>query len=149
MKRKYLCTVGEIVSWCNSMDNSMEFPQKVKSRNITGSSNLTSGLFTEGKRNTSSKVYIWMYMQHYFGEENGNPLQCSCLESNRVGGAWWAAIYGVTQSQTRLKWLGSSSNIYIHVVHGVAKSDTTVTLTSPHLEEGWQPTPELLLGELL
>ena len=42
------------------------------------------------------------------GEGNGNPLQCSCLENPRDGGAWWAAIYGVTQSRTRLKWLSSS-----------------------------------------
>ena len=42
------------------------------------------------------------------GEGNGNPLQCSCLESTRDGGAWWAAIYGVAQSQTQLKWLSSS-----------------------------------------
>ena len=44
------------------------------------------------------------------GEGNGNPLQCSCLENPRDGGAWWAAIYGVTQSWTRLKWLSSSSS---------------------------------------
>ena len=37
------------------------------------------------------------------GEGNGNPLQCSCLENPRDGGAWWAAAYGVTQSQTQLK----------------------------------------------
>ena len=37
------------------------------------------------------------------GEGNGNPLQRSCLENPRDGGAWWAAVYGVTQSQTRLK----------------------------------------------
>ena len=43
------------------------------------------------------------------GGGNGNPLQCSCLENLRDGGAWWAAIYGVTQSRTRLKWLSSSS----------------------------------------
>ena len=43
------------------------------------------------------------------GEGNGNPLQCSCLENPRDGGAWWAAVYGVTQSWTRLKWLSSSS----------------------------------------
>ena len=42
------------------------------------------------------------------GEGNGNPLQCSCLENPRDGGAWWAAIYGVAQSQTRLKRLSSS-----------------------------------------
>ena len=43
------------------------------------------------------------------GEGNGNPLQCSCLENPRDGGAWWAAIYGATQSRTRLKRLSSSS----------------------------------------
>ena len=43
------------------------------------------------------------------GEGDGNPLQCSCLENPRDGGAWWAAVYGVTQSWTRLKWLSSSS----------------------------------------
>ena len=42
------------------------------------------------------------------GEGNGNPLQCSCLENPRDGGAWWAAVYGVAQSQTRLKRLSSS-----------------------------------------
>ena len=41
------------------------------------------------------------------GEGNGNPLQCSCLENPRDGGAWWAAIYGVAQSRTRLKQLSS------------------------------------------
>ena len=44
------------------------------------------------------------------GEENGNPLQYSCLENPRDGGAQWAAIYGVTQSWTWLKWLSSSSS---------------------------------------
>ena len=44
------------------------------------------------------------------GEGNGNPLQCSCLENPRDGGAWWAAVYGVTQSQTRLKRLSSSTS---------------------------------------
>ena len=43
------------------------------------------------------------------GEGNGNPLQCSCLENPRDGGAWWAAVYGVAQSRTRLKRLSSSN----------------------------------------
>ena len=43
------------------------------------------------------------------GEGNGNPLQYSCLENPRDGGAWWAAIYRVAQSWTRLNWLSSSS----------------------------------------
>ena len=46
----------------------------------------------------------------HIGEGNGNPLQCSCLESPRDGGAWWAAVYGVAQSRTRLKRLSSSSS---------------------------------------
>ena len=47
------------------------------------------------------------------GEGNGSPLQCSCLENPSDGGAWWATIYGVAQSQTRLKQLsrGSSSTV--------------------------------------
>ena len=45
----------------------------------------------------------------YIGEGNGNPLQCSCLENPRDRGASWAAVYGVTQSWKRLKWLSSSS----------------------------------------
>ena len=47
------------------------------------------------------------------GEGNGSPLQCSCLENPRDRGAWWAAVYGVAQSQTRLKRLSSSSSIVI------------------------------------
>ena len=44
------------------------------------------------------------------GEGNGNPLHCSCLENPRDGGAWWAVVYGVTQSRTWLKRLSSSSS---------------------------------------
>ena len=55
---------------------------------------------------------------HFFlsciGEGNGNPLQCSCLENPRDGGAWWAAVSGVAQSRTRLKQL-SSSNIHVYI----------------------------------
>ena len=47
------------------------------------------------------------------GEGNGNPLQCSCLENPRDGGAWWAAVYGVAQCRTRLKWRSSSSSILL------------------------------------
>ena len=44
------------------------------------------------------------------GEGNGNPLQYSCLENPMDGGAWWAAVYGVARSRTRLKRLSSSSS---------------------------------------
>ena len=53
------------------------------------------------------------------GVGNGNPLQCSCLENPRDGGAWWAAAYGVAQSRTRLKWLSSSSSHIITIVKDI------------------------------
>ena len=49
------------------------------------------------------------------GEGNGNPLQCSCLVNPRNGRAWWAAVCGITQSWTQLKWLSSSSRRILHV----------------------------------
>ena len=50
------------------------------------------------------------------GEGNGNPLQCSCLENPRDGGAWWSIVHGVTKSQTRLKRLSSSSSSSIFLL---------------------------------
>ena len=49
----------------------------------------------------------WTTSLLFIGERNGNPLQCSCLENPRVEGAWWADVYGVSQSRTRLKQLSS------------------------------------------
>ena len=57
------------------------------------------------------------------GGGNGNPLQCSCLENPRDCGAWWAAVYGVAQSRTRLKRLSSSSS------SGKTKYHNTVTIS--------------------
>ena len=50
------------------------------------------------------------------GGGNGNPLQCSCLENPRDGGTWWAAIYGIEQSWTRLQWLSSNSSSFYKVI---------------------------------
>ena len=50
------------------------------------------------------------------GEGNGNPLQCSCLENPRDGGAWWAALHGVAQIWTRLKRLSSGSSMVDHLI---------------------------------
>ena len=52
----------------------------------------------------------WVRLGRSPGEGNENPLQCSCLENPRDGEAWWAAVYGVAQSRTRLKQLSSSSS---------------------------------------
>ena len=61
--------------------------------------------------NTTERLHFHFSLS-CIGEGNGNPLQCSCLENPRVGGAWWAAVYGVTQSRTRLKQLSSSSSSF-------------------------------------
>ena len=64
------------------------------------------------------------------GEGNGNPLQYSCLENPRDGGAWWAAIYGVAQSRTRLKRLSSSL-----LEKAMAPHSSTLAWKIPRTEE--------------
>ena len=56
-------------------------------------------------------MYYFLYFlsKQEFGEENGNPLQYSCLENPVDSGAWWADVHGVAQSQTQLKQHSSSS----------------------------------------
>ena len=69
------------------------------------------------------------------GEGNGNPLQCSGLENPRDGGAWWAAVYGVAQSQTRLKRLSSSSIVSEDdKIHTEGEQDI---LCNIHLGRNW------------
>ena len=58
----------------------------------------------------------WATSLSRIGEGNGNPLQCSCLENPRDGGAWWAAIYGVAQSRTQLMWFSSSSRDNLEII---------------------------------
>ena len=62
---------------------------------------------------TTERLHFHFSLSH-IGEGNGNPLQCSCLENPRDGGAWWATVYGVAQSRTRLKRLSSSSSMLYH-----------------------------------
>ena len=57
----------------------------------------------------TERLHFHFSLSH-IGEGNGNPLQCSCLENPKDGGAWWAAVYGVAQGRTRLKRLSSSSS---------------------------------------
>ena len=64
-----------------------------------------------------------------FGEGNSNPLQCSCLETPRNGGAWWASVYWITQSQTQLKRHSSSSS-------------STTTTTTTWEAYCWYPSPD-------
>ena len=61
------------------------------------------------KESDTTKRLHFHFPLSCIGEENGNPLQCSCLENPRDGGAWWADVYSVTQSRTRLKWLSRTN----------------------------------------
>ena len=62
------------------------------------------------KESDMTEQIHFQFLLSCIGEGNGNPLQCSCLENPRDGGAWWAAVYGVSQSRTRLKRLSSGSS---------------------------------------
>ena len=66
--------------------------------------------FVNIQRIDSQGLYYYTSLGLLSGEGNGNPVQCSCLENPMDGGAWWAAVYGVAQSWTRLKRLSSSSS---------------------------------------
>ena len=58
------------------------------------------GLQSTGSQRVTTEQLPFHFLLSCIGEGNGNPLQCSCLENPRDGGAWWAAIYGVAQSRT-------------------------------------------------
>ena len=68
-------------------------------------------LWCRTESDTTERLHFHFSLSR-IGEGNGNPLQCSYLENPRDGGAWWATVYGVTQSWTRLKQLSSSKHIF-------------------------------------
>ena len=83
-------------------------------------------------------------------EGNGNPLQCSCLENPRDGGAWWAAVYGVTQSRTWLsdftftfhfhaleKEMGTHSSVLAWRIPGTGEPGGLPSMGSHRLGHDW------------
>ena len=84
------------------------------------------------------------------GEGNGSPLQCSVLENPRDGGAWWAAVYGVAQSRTRLKRLSSVG--FCHTTTQISHNYTYTRSRSPvppghHGAPAWAPCTALQLHQ--
>ena len=77
-----------------------------------GQRSLVGGSPWGRKESDTTEPLHFYFSLSCIGEGNGNPLQGSCLENPRGGGASWAAVYGVAQSQTWLKWLSSSSYTY-------------------------------------
>ena len=71
------------------------------------------------------------------GEGNGNPLQCSCRENPRDGGAWWAAVCRVAQSQTWLKWLSSSSSKVDDAFSRITYKQLWKLLFIKRMQENW------------
>ena len=71
------------------------------------------------------------------GEGNGNPLQCSCLENPRDGEAWWAAVYGVAQSRTRLKRLSRSSSQYSCLENSMDRGAYGLQSIGLHKSQAW------------
>ena len=95
--------------------------KRVKWRKMKNLFNINSVLFGCWGSDTTKRLHF-PFSLPCTGEGNGNPLQCSCLENPRDGGAWWAAIYGVAQNRTRLKWLSRSSStankLFLMLSHG-------------------------------
>ena len=95
--------------------------------------------------NSSHEIKRWLLLRRkvttnldsIFGEGNGNPVQCSCLEYPRDRGAWWAAVYGVTQSQT---WLSD-----LAAVDSILKNRDNTSPTKVHLVKA-MVFPEVMYG---
>ena len=92
------------------------WPPEVDNDHLRGPSKLTLLQLQKKLPKNSVSIILWSFgiwgkLERWNGEGNGNPLQCSCLENPRDGGAWLAAVYGVAQSRTRLKRLSSSRKV--------------------------------------
>ena len=83
--------------WVRSLVRRTKIPQ------ASGELSLWAATKTQCSQKEKKKKKLCFLWLSSIGEGNGNPLQCSCLENPRDRGAWWAAVYGVTQSRTRLK----------------------------------------------
>ena len=92
---------------------------------------------------TTERLHFYFSLSR-IGEGNGNPLQCSCLENPRDGGAWWAAIYGVARSGTRLKRLSSSSSSCLTCTWGLEGGDSE----RDGLGTAWQFPEKIVSGVL-
>ena len=117
-------------------------------------------MIVSGRQQRNSTIHIHVSILPH-GEGNGDPLQYSCLENPRDGGAWWAAVYGVAQSRTRLNRLAAAAAAFFPmgfcdgsvVMNPPANAGDSgdVSLTSwigkTFWRRKWQPTPVFLPGK--
>ena len=100
----------------HALEKEMAAHPSVLAWRIPGQGSLVGCRLWGGTESDTTERLHFHFSLPCIGEGNGSPPQCSCLENPRDGGAWWAAVYGVAQSRTRLKRLGgggSSSSSYI------------------------------------
>ena len=95
--------------WLDGITDSMDVSLSELQELVDGQRGLACCNSWGGKELDMTEQLHFHFSLSCIGERNGNPLQCSCLENPRDRGTWWAAVYGVAQSQTRLKRLSSSS----------------------------------------
>ena len=123
---------NEMVGWHHQLKGH-EFEQTLEDNKGLGSLHFPVCAAVHGVANSQTRLSDWTMNN---GEGNGNPLQCSCLEIPRDGGAWWAAVYGVAQSRTWLKQLSSST---------AAAMNNTLAFLVSHLDLNWGKLLGLIL----
>ena len=105
-----LLTIGTVLLHSRSLEKAMASHSSTLAWKFHGQRSLVGcSPWGRWELDTTERLHFHFSLS-CIGEGNGNPLQCSCLENPRDGGAWWAAIYGVPQSPTRLTRLSSSSS---------------------------------------
>ena len=113
-ERKYMIKILDASTWHNLRYRGIKLEWNTLIRQKNGWNKIMIYIqlkkFEIKKQTNKIRTYLDQSRQKCIGGGNGNPLQCSCLENPRDGGAWWAAVYGVAQSQTWLKRLSSSSS---------------------------------------
>ena len=132
--RKYQSHILNSGSHSSSLRSKLQYCQIgsiIDSRIYTSSYSILGHWFTKYCQAISVTIYIYtIYI--YIGGGNGNPLQYSCLENPRDRGAWWAALYGVAQSWTRLKRLNSSGSRNTHT-HTQTHTHTHILYIYTHI----------------
>ena len=84
-----------------------------------------------------SDLVLYMCVYIYIGEGNGTPLQHPCLENPTDGGAWWAAVHGVTKSQTRLSFIFFFSLSLFHILFLCVKSLQSCLTLCDSINHSW------------
>jgi len=120
---------------------------EIWSRHCTGALRVVAGIHVGREESDTTERLHFHFFFSCIGEGNGNPFQCSCLENPRDRGAGWAAVYGVTQSRTRLKRLSSSTHLSLSLHLCNTSVPATVLIQGWYRDTGIIKTRVPSLGE--